>query len=158
MLWRAPYGGARFEADKGAVNRRRFRDLVESGRAFGCLAARGPETVGWVSIGPRDSFPYFARSRALAPLPGSDVWSVTCFYVPAAQRGAGVASALLECAVRVARERGAAILEGYPVAAKRCAPMPAAFAWTGVPALFARAGFRRVTHPSGRAVYRKELR
>src|SRR5687767_2939344 len=61
MLWRARHGGARFEADKGAVNRRRFRDLVVRGDAHGCLAWQGEEAVGWVSAGPRESFPYFER-------------------------------------------------------------------------------------------------
>lgn len=155
MLWRANYGGARFDADKGAVNRNLFRALVEQGRAEGCLAWQGEQAVGWVSAGPRESFPYFQRSRALAPLPGERVWSITCFYVPAAKRGAGIASALLAAAVALARKRGARIVEAYPAVPKRGSAMPATFAWTGVPALFEAAGFTAQPHPaSGRLVYR----
>jgi GNAT superfamily N-acetyltransferase len=157
MLWRASYGGARFDADKGETNRRRLRDLVHRGQAEGCLAWRGEEAIGWVSSGTRESFPYFARSRALSPLPGEAVWSITCFFVPAARRGTGIASALLEAAIELARNRGAQTLEGYPVEPGRRGVMPAAFAWTGVPALFETAAFKRVEHPSGRAVYRLEL-
>lgn len=155
MLWRARYGGARFEADKGEVNRRRFRELVLNETAHGCLAWRDEEAVGWVSVGPRESFPYFERSRALAPLPAAHVWSVTCFFVRAGERGRGVASALLASAVELARVRGARIVEGYPIAVRGGARAAAAFAWTGVPALFERAGFRPIEHPSGRVVYRK---
>jgi GNAT superfamily N-acetyltransferase len=154
MLWRARHGGARFEAEKGAVNRRRFRELVVGGEAHGCLAWQGDDAVGWVSVGPRESFPYFERSRALAPLPGDKVWSVTCFYVPAAHRKRGIAAALLDAAVGLAAQRGARIVEGYPATPKRGVAMPAAFAWTGVPALFERAGFEKEQHPSGRLVYR----
>ncbi|MGH8284400.1 MAG: GNAT family N-acetyltransferase [Steroidobacteraceae bacterium] len=157
MLWRASYGGERFDADKGAVNRQEFRTLVMQGNAHGCLAWEGSEAVGWVSAGSRESFPYFERSRALAPLPGEGVWSVTCFFVPSAKRGAGVASALLRAAVELARDRGARIVEGYPVVPKRRAAMPAAFAWTGVPALFDAAGFTAQKHPSGRLIYRLKI-
>jgi GNAT superfamily N-acetyltransferase len=157
MLWRASHGGARFEADKGEVNRRRFRELILEDRVTGCLAWEGAEAVGWVSAGPRESFPYFERSRALAPLPGERVWSITCFFVPTRQRGRGIASALLGAAVSLARDRGAWIVEGYPVASKASARIPAAFAWTGVPRLFETARFRRLKHPSGRLVYRLQL-
>lgn len=156
MLWRAPYGGARFAADKGEPNRRKLRALVRSGRPVGCLAWRGGEAVGWVSVGPRASFAYFERSRVLRPAPGEErVWSITCFYVPARSRGQGVASALLAGAVRYAREQGARHVEGYPVPAKGGAQQAAAFVWTGLPQLFAAAGFRPLERPAGaRPVYR----
>jgi len=157
MFWRAPYGGTRFDADKGAVNRRKFRDLIARGVAQGCLAWRGEEAVGWVSAGPRESFPYFERSRVLAPLPGERVWSITCFFVPAPQRREGIASALLRAAVGLAREQGARIVEGYPVEPKRGATVAAAFAWTGVPALFERAWFSAQRHSSGRLIYRRTV-
>jgi GNAT superfamily N-acetyltransferase len=154
MLWRAPYGGARFEADKGAVNLQRFRDLVLRGEARGCLGWRGEDAIGWVSVGPRESFPYFERSRALSPLPGDRVWAVTCFYVPAPYRRHGVAVGLLRSAIELARAGGARMVEGYPVASRQAASIPASFAWTGVPALFERAGFTAERHPSGRLICR----
>jgi GNAT superfamily N-acetyltransferase len=159
MLWRAPYGGARFDADKGEPNRRRFERLVKRGEARGCLAWIGEEAVGWVSVGPRDSFPYFERSRALAPLPGERVWCVTCFYVRAGCREQGIASALLGGAVALARREGASRIEGYPIVPKRKdEKVSGAFAWTGLPTLFDAAGFTRAKHPaSGRLVCRLEL-
>lgn len=158
MFWRAPYGGARWQADKGEPNRRKLEQLVTSGAPAGCLAWQGREAIGWVSVGPRESFAYFERSRALAPLAGEGVWSVTCFFVPARWRGRGVAGALLEGAIAVARRGGAARIEGYPAAVQRGAALPAAFAWTGVPALFERAGFTPRRHPrSGRTIYQLTL-
>jgi len=147
MLWRAPYGGARFEADKGEPNRSKLRALVESGRAKGSLAFRGGRPIGWVSYGPRDDFPYFERSRVLAAFDGTARWVVSCFYLPAAERGHGVATALLAGAVEAARAAGAPGIEGYPVEPKG-KRVAAAFAWTGVPALFERAGFIALRHPT----------
>jgi len=42
-------------------------------------------------------------------------WAIGCFFVRRAYRNQGVASALIEGAIRYARKHGAAALEGYPV-------------------------------------------
>lgn len=156
MLWRSPYGGKRFEADKGEPNRRALRALIESGRARGALAFAGDAPVGWASVGPKSDFPYFERSRVLRSPPGDAAWAVTCLYVPAAWRGQGVATRLLEAAVALARDAGAPVLEGYPVVPAGPGKVPAAFAWTGVPALYEAAGFH--ADASGpRIVYRRRF-
>lgn len=154
MLWRAEYGGARFDADKGEANRTRFAALVAANRVHGCIAFRAEQPIGWLSVGRKEEFPYFQRSRSLASatLPGT--WAVTCFFIRPSERGVGVATALLKAAVEYAAAAGAAALEGYPVA-PRSARIPAAFAWTGVPALFLSAGFESgCDAQSGRLVYR----
>jgi GNAT superfamily N-acetyltransferase len=157
MLWRSPYGGKRFDADKGEPNRLAFRALVESGGARGVLAFAGDEPVGWLSFGPKSDFPYFERSRVLRAEQNDAAWAVTCVYLPAKWRGRGVATVLLEAAVELARNAGAPALEGYPVVPKGQGKVPAAFAWTGVPALFEAVGFR--ADDSGpRVVYRRVLR
>lgn len=158
MLWRAPYGGARFAADQGEPNRRALLDGIAAGRVHGVLALRDGAPVGWASVGPKADFPYFARSRVLHdPAPDPRTWSVTCLFVPARERGAGIATALLRGAVALARRAGAARLEGYPVE-PRAGRVPAAFAWTGVPALFAAVGFRPAPRPPGaRAIWVRSL-
>jgi predicted GNAT family acetyltransferase len=162
MYWRLPRGGSLWEEQKGAKNQRAFRRLVEAGEVHGVLAFDGEVPVGWCCIGPRGTFPRIERTRALATLPWDErTWSVTCFYVPARQRGRGVASALLAAAVKAARARGAKVLEGYPVVSSKGkgAEIPAAFAWTGVPEVFARAGFRDESEPGAtRPVWRKRFR
>jgi GNAT superfamily N-acetyltransferase len=159
MLWRAPYGGRRFDADKGEPNKHAFRELVTSGRAHGVLAFSGNQSVGWCSIGPRSEFPGLARSRVLQTEWNHGTWSVTCFFVPSRWRGCGVAAALLDGAIELARSRGAKVLEGYPVRPRSdAAPLPAAFAWTGLPSLFERAGFEPVASTNGqRTIYRLEV-
>ena len=156
MLWRAPYGGQRFEDDKGLPNKQAFRKLVSSGEVYGCLAFAGNEPVGWCSIGPRGSFPGLERSRVLQTDWDEGTWSVTCLFIPQRWRGRGIALALVRNAVELARHEGARELEAYPVV-PRCegTAIPAAFAWTGVPSIFEKAGFLVAT-PVGnrRPIYR----
>lgn len=154
MAWRLR--SKDFEARKGARNKAALRRLVREGRAFGCLAFDGEEAVGWCSVGPRADFVRLTSMRSLKTGAGEGVWAVTCFFVPRAQRGTGVASALLGGAIRLARGRGAAALEGYPAVPYEAMGrrLPSAFAWTGVPHMFERAGFTRVPAPAARPVYR----
>jgi len=55
-----------------------------------------------------------AVSRALPPVDGRPVWSVTCLFVKAGHRRNGLSLAMLEHAKRFAAERGGRLLEGYP--------------------------------------------
>jgi GNAT superfamily N-acetyltransferase len=64
------------------------------------LACRDGHPVGWVSIGPRSDYPRIEQSRALPPLDELAVWAIPCLYVHPAQRGHGVAVALLRAAVQ----------------------------------------------------------
>lgn len=160
MHWRMPKG-ADWEREKGERNRRALKGLVEAGRVHAVLAFAGEEPVGWCCLGPRSDFARLERSRVLKSDAPANAWAVVCFFVPARWRGAGVGSALLAGAIAHARRAGARTLEGYPVAisSESERPYPSAFAFTGVPALFAAAGFRDLT-PSGapRPIYRKSLR
>jgi GNAT superfamily N-acetyltransferase len=159
MLWRVPFGNGReWKAALGERNRDSFRQLIEEGRVFGTLAFRGGAPVGWCSLGPRGDFPGLTRKRMLQTPWDEKTWSITCFYIPARERGRGVASALLAEALRLAESRGARSVEAYPVRPKEGKKIPAAFAWTGVPALFERAGFRCVIDNAHQPVYRTTLR
>jgi GNAT superfamily N-acetyltransferase len=160
-MWaRLPRGGELWERSKGETNRRSFRELVRSGRVHALLARAGGEDVGWCCLGPRGDFPRLERVKALEGAWDEGTWGVVCFYVPARWRGRGVASALLAAAIRLARERGARTLEAYPVRAAGGpkASIPAAFAWTGVPALFEARGFQRVSPRGSRERWQLELR
>jgi hypothetical protein len=64
---------------------------------------------------------------------------------------------LLEAAVRFAADRGADIVEGYPVepATRQADP----FVWTGLASAFRRAGFREVARRSPtRPIMRRRVR
>ena len=159
MYWRSPFGGEKFKERLGETNRRDFRKLVSGGKAHGVLAFDGDRPVGWCSIGPREDFPYLERSRVLRTDWKPGTWSVTCFFIPAGERGKGVATSLLAGAVKLARKLGAKELEGYPVSVRPDGrKVAAAFAWTGVPALFEKAGFEPLERDETRVVYRKRLR
>lgn len=154
MWWRVPMGGKTWEAAKGEPNRRAFRELVQSGAASGVLAFEHDAPVGWCSVGPRAAFPRLERSKALARDWGEATWSLNCLFVPARQRGRGVATALVKSAVDQARARGAGEIEAYPQALRPGERQAGAFVWTGVPALFEPLGFRPVVQPErGRTLY-----
>jgi len=144
MWWRVPKGGKTWEEAKGAKNRERFRKLFRAGEVHGVLAFDGAEPAGWCSIGPRETFPRIESIKAIRGAAPAQTWAVICFYIPSRWRGKGVATALLQAAKDLAFERGARAVEGYPmVPASKSAKMPAAFAWTGVPEVFRRAGFTK---------------
>ncbi len=146
MWWRVERGGKLWEAVKGERNRRAFRKLVDGGGAQGVLAFDGDEPIGWCCVGPRAEFPRAEGIKALRGAWDEGTWSVVCFYIPAKQRGRGVATRLLDAAIELARKQGAHTLAGVPVRAPRgakTASIPAVFAWTGVTPMFASAGFER---------------
>lgn len=156
MLWRLPR--KEFEARKGAGNRTAMKALVESGVEPGLLAYADGKAVGWCALSPRSEYPALERSRILKPVDEQPVWSVACLFVHRRFRRQGVATELLKSAVRYAHEHGAGILEGYPVEPRGEKPIPAAFAWTGVPSAFTTAGFREVARRSEtRPIMRIEL-
>ena len=154
MWWRVPMGGKAWDAAKGSPNREAFRSLVQSGRASGVLAFDGDRPVGWCAVGPRGDFPRLERSKALARAWSDTTWSINCLYVPARERGRGVATALVDAAVALAFERGAREIEAYPQVVQRGQRQAGAFVWTGVPALYERAGFTApLPRDKGRVLY-----
>jgi GNAT superfamily N-acetyltransferase len=159
MFWRVKSAGADWKRQLGDPNKRAFRRLVAAGRVRGCLAFSGREPVGWVSVGPKIEFPYFERSRSIPASADARDWCVSCFYIPAAWRSKGVATALLAAAVAMAGGRGARLIEGYPLVPKKAGEKaPAAFAWTGVPALYERCRFSQAPNPlAARIIYQRRL-
>jgi GNAT superfamily N-acetyltransferase len=134
---------------------------VAAGRQPGLLAYDGGgEAVGWVSVAPREEFlPKLERSPTYRPVPGGPaerVWSLLCFVVKVGHRRQGTAAALLEAAVRYAREHGAAAVEGYPVDTGG-GRANSASVYVGVSSMFRAAGFteidRRGTHPVYRLTF-----
>jgi len=141
MYWRVQKGGRTWDAVRGEPARQGFQELVESGRVNGLLAFAGEEPIGWACIGPYGEFPRLATVRALARSRPAGTWSVTCFYISSRWRKRGVGTKLLRACIKLAEANGAKVLEGYPVPVKSASALPGAFAWTGVPAMFAKANF-----------------
>lgn len=155
MWWRL--ARSQFEKTKGAANKRAFRKIVQSGAGPGLLAYSGGQPVGWCAIAPRETFPVIERSRALKRVDEKAVWSAPCLFIARSHRGKGVSTQLLRAAAKYAARRGAKIVEGYPVEARK-GRMPDAFAWTGLVSAFCKAGFVEVARPSAtRAIMRRVL-
>jgi GNAT superfamily N-acetyltransferase len=145
-----------YEAAKGATNKEDMRKLVESRHEPGLIAWIDGRPAGWCSVGPREEFVRLDSSRTLKPIDTSAVWSVVCLFVLRPFRRQGISVRLLEAACAHAHQRGARIVEGYPVV-PRNGEVPDMTAWTGVPAAFEAAGFREVARPTpARAIYRWE--
>lgn len=157
MAWRL--SRQRWEAGRGAPNRRALRRLVRGGAPLGVLAVQGERAVGWCSAAPRADFVALESKRSLATDWDERTWSVTCFFVAKDWRKRGLGRRLLDGAVRLARAHGATRLEGYPAAPPRAGgDLPAAFAWTGLPAVFERCGFRPMAKtPGKRPIYVRAL-
>lgn len=145
MLWRLPR--KEMEAGMGASNREAMRRIFDSGHIPGLVAYRQDEAVGWIQIDRRMAFPRLAKSRILKPVDDAEVWSVSCFLVDKRVRRQGLSVALLRAACDFACERGARILEGYPIDSPK-PKYPAVYAWTGFAQAYREAGFTEVARRS----------
>ncbi|MGH2463587.1 MAG: GNAT family N-acetyltransferase [Candidatus Limnocylindria bacterium] len=162
--WRQTGGEfARGIRQHGAGNRALLGELTRDGREPGLIAYHDNQPVGWISVAPRPEYGRVIRSPSIGPgrrspeAADSDVWSVVCFWMPRAQRGQGIAMALLRAAVDHARSRGARVLEGYPIdtGGERQAQSNV---FTGTLAMFRRVGFSEVERRAeGRPIVRLSL-
>lgn len=156
MLWRLPR--KQFEAQKGNGNKRAMKAIVDSGEIPGILAYHCTRAIGWCAVAPRARYAALSRSRILRPIDDRPCWSIACLFIEKSYRKKGVSTALISAAGAHARSQGAELVEGYPVEPKPGKDVPAAFAWTGIPAAFVRAGFTEVLRRSPtRPIMRKEL-
>lgn len=156
MLWRLPR--KQFESQKGEGNKLAMKAIVDSGEVPGILAYHNTEAVGWCAVAPRSRFSALSRSRILKEIDARACWSVACLFIEKSYRKKGGSTELLRAAGEYAKSRGAQLLEGYPVEPKSDKRIPSAFAWTGIPRAFVRAGFKEVMRRSPtRPIMRKEL-
>jgi ribosomal protein S18 acetylase RimI-like enzyme len=132
-----PRGMTRAQANRAALKAR-----VEAGRPPGLIGYRGNVPVGWISIGPREDYAKLERSPVMKPVDEQAVWSIVCFVVPSEYRGQGVARALLKAAVAYAKERGASLVEAYPV--DRPGRSTDDSMWFGAKSMYDSAGFTEV--------------
>jgi len=86
---------------------------------------------------PRNAVPWLDRTWRLRRVDDLPVWSLSCFYVRKGYRRQGIATALIQAALRAAKQGGAPALEAYPFDAG----MSPSATSTGYVSTFLRAGF-----------------
>ena len=130
----------------------------EAQHTSGLVAYVDGEPAGWCAVEPRTAYPHLvANSRV--PWSGrtedktdDSVWAVTCVFTRAGFRRRGVSAALVGAAVDHARQRGARVLEGYPMTTNNAIDEEL---HVGTLSVFAAAGFTEVARPTlRRAVMR----
>jgi len=146
MFWKLPR--KEFEAGQAEANRLAQQAIVASGQKPGLLAYVDGIPAGWIAVEQRSAYSALARSRILAPLDDTPVWSVTCFFVDKKFRHQGLTVALLRAAVEYVKSQGGKVLEGYPVDTKDEKKAPPAFIYHGTASAFHQAGFSEVARRS----------
>jgi GNAT superfamily N-acetyltransferase len=146
--------GTDFSSGSAARNRAVLEtatmDGVALGRAPGLIAYDEPggRAIGWVSIGPRSDYERLVRSRVLAPVDDTPVWSIVCFVVSRRSRGHGLAHTLLRAAIDHARDHGAIAVEAYPAMVPDGVRVRSDHLFKGTLSMFERAGFAVVAQRS----------
>lgn len=156
MTWRLPR--KQYDQQKGDGNRQAMQGLVTGGRPVGVLAYDElGRPVGWCAVAPRSDVYYLQTTRTLNPVDDQPVWSITCFFVANHQRGQGLSRFLIGAAEEYVRSQGGTIMEAYPLVPQKTS-IPDAFAWTGLPSPFEKAGYEAVPGKSeSRRVMRKRV-
>lgn len=145
MWWRI--ARSEFDRNGNQGNRKAMKGLVGSAWIPGILGYENGEPVGWCSVAPREDYGSLNRSRVLKPVDDRSVWSIVCFFIHKDHRRQGVTAKLIEGAVQYAREHGARIVEAYPTK-PRGKPLGPESSFMGIPRVFERAGFEKVSDPS----------
>lgn len=142
----------REELDEAVSERR------EDGEGVVAIAGDG-QVVGWMKLTRRGAVPKLRRLPVYRSLDLGDeetTFAIGCFLVHPAHRRSGVALALIEAGERVARERGASAIEGYP--RRSSDPLYDEEAWQGPERAFVARGFEHVAGEGPYPVCRKVLR
>ena len=120
------------------------------------LAYVDGEIAGWCGFGPRQNLPRLVRSRTIPRIDDLAVWSILCFNVRPGYRRRGVATALLDGVVELARRSGAPGVEAYPIDPEG-GRVDTSFGYVGVTPMFEKAGFRRVVETAAHSDRRPRI-
>lgn len=145
MSWRLK--SSEFEEQKGAGNKKAMLGLVKKNEQIGIIAYLGKQPIGWCAAAPREKFIRLDNSRVLKRIDDEQVWSITCFFITKEFRRKGLSTELLNAVINFCKKKKVEILEGYPTVPYN-KNIPAAFAWTGIPISFEKAGFEEVKRRS----------
>lgn len=131
--------------NSGADKKAFIKARIEEGPPPGLVAFEGDQAVGWMQIGPRADVPEWNNTaRSSAPLDRAEkadpaVWAISCFFLRASARGAGLTHQLVAAGIDFARQNGAAKLDACPMELSRYASSVGLF--VGSMRVFDKAGF-----------------
>lgn len=157
-------GTRQWQEHSGTEHRDALRAQVDADRAPGVVGYLDGEPVAWSALAPRSDYLRLQRSRKLVAAGVADdlddetVWAVTCFVVRAPFRRRGLTVPLLAGAVGFARDRGARVVEAYPVDVSRREGIGFAELFAGTLSTFLAASFLEVGRSApARPVVRRRL-
>ena len=145
MAWRLKRSD--FQKQSGEGNKKAVKKLVNANETIGILAYHDDEPVGWCAVAPREKFVRLENSRVLKRIDDKPVWSVTCFFIEKHFRRQGLSTELLKAVIKFCKSKNVKIIEAYPTVPYN-ENIPAAFAWTGIPSAFEKAGFKEAARRS----------
>jgi GNAT superfamily N-acetyltransferase len=110
--------------------------------------------VGWCQLTPRRGLDRLNSSRTIAAVDELPVWALSCFYVRRGYRRQGVATALVDAALKYAKRGKAPALEAYPYDREGTKNH-----FMGTISTFARVGFKEIARRSPvRPIMRHDLK
>lgn len=145
MYWRLK--SSDFNSMSSNDRKEAMGSLISSGTTPGVLAFRNGKAVGWCSIGRRTEFVHLENSRILKRVDDEEVWSIVCFYIDKKHRRTGVMKGLIGEVKRLAGEKGAKVLESYPID-PLSGDYPDPYAYTGLIGAFLEEGFVEINRRS----------
>lgn len=145
-----------FANKRNADNKAALKALVDAGEPPGLIAYVDGEPAGWCSLDPREKFAHLEHSTKLKRVDDQPVWSIVCFVIARRFRRQGLMTALLTAAIDYARERGARMIEGYPIEPE--GELGSYHGYTGIISTYRRLGFEEVAPAGkGQAIMRKVI-
>jgi GNAT superfamily N-acetyltransferase len=145
-----------WDKSRAAGRKASMKVLADAEQPPGLLAYVDGEPAGWVSVDRRERLDHFEYGRKVKALDRPDgLWSIVCFVIGKEYRGQGMMGRLLEAAIGHAKERGARVVEAYPIEPRD--DLNSYQGFEGLVPVFARAGFKRVGGTEGRPVMRLTL-
>jgi GNAT superfamily N-acetyltransferase len=136
-----------------ATRKQEMKQRISAAEPVGLLGYIGAEPVAWCSVAPRNTY----RSSVSDTHSGDGshrIWSIVCFFVTRDFRGQGMFRKLLAAAEEHAANKGATLLEAYPVD-----PDSPSYRFGGFLPAFQEAGFALVGQKGTRRhIVRKVLR
>jgi GNAT superfamily N-acetyltransferase len=132
---------------------------IRAGEASGVLAYVAGRPVGWCNVARRSRHGNLRTLIQAVEDPAEDPALIMCFVIAPEHRGRGVATALTEAAVALAREWGAPWVEAYPPRPDHDpSPLPwTAASYKGPLSMYERAGFTVVREFASFLVVRRRL-